>query len=185
MNSIDKYLVQAMDSYPYSLEETLESLDYALASDENNTMALCLYGRLYAEQMFNYEEAKLYFERALSIDVHALAVYPYYIETLVLNEDYEDAERMIQFAFSIKGINKAEILVKQIFLYEQKHMFMEAKETLKKAKLYVYNDDAFNVLETIQKRIKEKMRIIEGKPKKKKKSNKKADSKKDEQKEVD
>ena len=57
MKSIDKYLFQALDNYPYSLEETVESLDYALSYDEKNTVALCLYGRLYAEQLKHYETA--------------------------------------------------------------------------------------------------------------------------------
>src|SRR5690606_41519380 len=44
MSSIDKYLVQALDNYPYNLEDALTSLEYALSYDENNTQALCLYG---------------------------------------------------------------------------------------------------------------------------------------------
>ena len=31
MKSIDIYLVQALDNYPYSLEDTLTSLEYALS----------------------------------------------------------------------------------------------------------------------------------------------------------
>lgn len=46
MKSIDKYLFQAMDNYPYCLEETIESLDYALSYDDKNVTALCLYARI-------------------------------------------------------------------------------------------------------------------------------------------
>ena len=56
MKNIDKYLFQALDNYPYSLEETIESLDYALSYDSKNTTALCLYGRIQTEQLQNYEE---------------------------------------------------------------------------------------------------------------------------------
>jgi uncharacterized protein YfaS (alpha-2-macroglobulin family) len=49
MKTIDKYLFQALDNYPYSLQETVESLDYALSYDEKNTTALCLYARIEAE----------------------------------------------------------------------------------------------------------------------------------------
>lgn len=65
MKAIDKYLSQALDNYPYSLTETIESLEYALSYDETNTTALCLTGRLYAEQLMNYEEAKNIFRKRL------------------------------------------------------------------------------------------------------------------------
>mgnify|MGYP006209857237 CR=1 FL=1 len=51
----EKYLFQALDSYPFSLEETIESLDYALSLDPQNTMALTMYGRIYSEQLKNHE----------------------------------------------------------------------------------------------------------------------------------
>ena len=62
MTSIDKYLVQALDNYPYNLEDALTSLEYALSYNENNSQALCLYGRFLAEQFKQYEEAKPYFD---------------------------------------------------------------------------------------------------------------------------
>jgi hypothetical protein len=101
MKTIDKYLFQAMDNYPYSLEETIESLDYAFSYDSKNTMVLCLYGRIQAEQLWNYEEAKNYFQEALTVNIHALEVYPHYIQTLILNEDYQEAEKLSDFALTI------------------------------------------------------------------------------------
>ncbi|WP_225556135.1 hypothetical protein ACSLMH_00485 [Flavobacterium columnare] len=106
MKTIDKYVVQALDNYPYWLEGTLESLGYALAYDNKNAMALGLYGRLYAEQMQDYESAKQYYAEALAADIHALEIYPHYAEVLLLNEDYEEAAKLIDFSLTIKGINK-------------------------------------------------------------------------------
>ncbi|HBW80876.1 MAG TPA: hypothetical protein DEF78_12635, partial [Sphingobacterium sp.] len=62
MNSVNKYVLQALDNYPMYLEETMESLSYALSYDESNTMALCLMGRVHAEQLLDYEQAKRYFQ---------------------------------------------------------------------------------------------------------------------------
>jgi hypothetical protein len=31
MKTVDKYIFQALDNYPFWLEETIESLDYALS----------------------------------------------------------------------------------------------------------------------------------------------------------
>jgi tetratricopeptide (TPR) repeat protein len=119
MKNIDKYLFQALDNYPFSLQETVESLDYALSYDAKNTAALCLYARLETEQLQNYEAAKLMYQKALSINIDAVAVYPFYLETLLLNEDYEEASRLIDFALTIKGINRVAILLKKVVLLER------------------------------------------------------------------
>ena len=72
MKTVDKYLFQALDNYPYSLEETIESLDYALSYNNKNVMALCLYGRVQSEQLQDYEAAKVYFQEALAINIYAI-----------------------------------------------------------------------------------------------------------------
>ena len=62
-----------------NLEETLESLSYALSYERSNTMALCLMGRIYAEQLKNFEQARNYFLDALTHNVYAIEIYPHYI----------------------------------------------------------------------------------------------------------
>ena len=175
MKTIDKYVFQALDNYPYSLEETIESLDYAFSYDTKNTMVLCLYGRIQAEQLLNYEEAKNYFQEALAINIHALEVYPFYLQTLILNEDYEETQKLIDFALTIKGINKAEILVKKAILFEVLMEFKKALKEIKKAKLHSINFISESEINEAEKRIKEKIDL--GKKKKKPKKSKK-DSKK-------
>jgi len=175
MKTIDKYLFQALDNYPYSLEETIESLDYAFSYDAKNTMVLCLYGRIQVEQLWNYEEAKSYFQEALAINIHALEVYPYYIQTLILNEDYEEAQKLIDFALTIKGINKSEIYVKKAILFEAQLRFKDAMTAIKNAKLYTLQFGFESDITEVEKRIKSKIDLL----KNKKKSNKcKKDSKK-------
>jgi len=175
MKTIDKYLFQALDNYPYSLEETIESLDYAFSYDAKNTMVLCLYGRIQAEQLWNYEEAKNYFQEALAINIHALEVYPYYLQTLILNEDYEEAQKLIDFALTIKGINKSEIYIKKAILFEAQLRFKDALTAIKNAKLYTLQFAFESDIMEVEKRIKSKIDLL----KNKKKSNKcKKDSKK-------
>ncbi|OXA75565.1 hypothetical protein SAMN05444397_101624 [Flavobacterium aquidurense] len=175
MKTIDKYLFQALDNYPYSLEETIESLDYAFSYDDKNTMVLCLYGRIQAEQLWNYEEAKSYFQQALAINIHALEVYPHYLQTLILNEDYEEAQKLIDFALTIKGINKSDIYVKKAILLEVQHQFKNALREIKNAKLcnlhFAFDSD----ISEVEKRIKVKMELLK---KKKKPSKSIKDSKK-------
>lgn len=175
MKTIDKYLFQALDNYPYSLEETIESLDYAFSYDAKNTMVLCLYGRIQAEQLWNYEEAKNYFQEALSINIHALEVYPHYLQTLILNEDYQEAQKLIDFALTIKGINKSDILVQKAILLEAQQEFKKALKEIRNAKLtslkFAFDSD----IAEVEKRIKGKIELLEKKkkPKKSKKDSKK------------
>lgn len=157
MKTVDKYLFQALDNYPFNLEETVESLDYALSYDDKNTMALCLYARVYAEQLLNYEEAKTLFERAIGININAIEVYPFYIQTLLLNEDWEEAEKVIDFSVTIKGINKVEILLKRVLLLELKREFKKAQKTIKEIKLLLIDSDYNYLLEETEKRLNDKL----------------------------
>jgi tetratricopeptide (TPR) repeat protein len=131
MNIGDKYVLKALDNYPYYLEETLESLSYALSYEETNTMALCLMGRMYAEQLYNFEKAKGYFVEALAYNLYAVEIYPHYINLLIQIEDYEAARKTIDFALKIRGINKSAILYSKIRLYEKLEKYKLALRTLK------------------------------------------------------
>jgi tetratricopeptide (TPR) repeat protein len=169
MKTVDKYLFQALDNYPYNLEEVVESLDYALSYNNKNTMALCLYGRVYAEQLLDYEQAKSYFQEALTIDVFAKEVYAHYIQTLILNEDYEEAMLLIDFALTIKGINKVEILMKKVTLFECMKKFKKGLKLIKEIKLSVLNADYNYLIEETEKRLNQKLGKVASKKKHKKK----------------
>lgn len=156
MKTADKYLFQALDSYPYSLEETIESLDYTLSYDDKNTMALCLYGQVFSDQLLKYEEAKEYFQKALSINIYALEVYPFYIHTLILNEDYDEAAKLIDFSLTIKGINKIEILLKKVMLLESQQEFKKALRVIKKVKRITINTSYDYTIEETEKRLNKK-----------------------------
>lgn len=179
MKTIDKYLFQALDNYPYCLEETIESLDYALSYDDKNTMALCLYARIQAEQLSNYEEAKNYFQQALAININAVEIYSHYIQTLLLNEDFDEAEKLINFALTIKGVNKVGILTQKIQLLEHQKAFKLAKKLIKEVRMQVVNSEFDYFLEQTKTRIDGKLKLM--KPKsdtsKKKKSKKKKSNK--------
>lgn len=167
MKTVDKYTFQALDNYPYWLEGTIESLDYALSYDAKNTMALGLYGRIYAEQLLDYETAKQYFQEALGVNIHSLAIYPYYIQTLLLNEDYEEASKLIDFALTIKGINKAEILLKKVLLLERTNELKQALQFLKEVKISTFSNETYEIDE-VEKRLKAKKELLLGKKKSKK-----------------
>ncbi len=177
MKNIDKYLFQALDNYPYSLEETIESLDYPMSYDSKNTTALCLYGRIQTEHLQNYEEAKRYFQEALAINIDAVTVYPYYLETLLLNEDFEEAVKLMDFALTIKGINKMAILLKKVQLLERQQDIKGAIKLMKEVKLVSFANDSYEIDEVVN-RLNAKKDLLKPKKKSKKKKSEKKGKKK-------
>ncbi|GAA4278647.1 tetratricopeptide repeat protein [Aquimarina mytili] len=154
---LDKYLFQALDAYPYNLEEAVESLSYALSYDENNPVALGLMGQIYAEQLKNFEAAKEYFQQALAQDMYAVDIYPKYINVLLWNEDYNEAEKLIDFALTIKGTDKAVLYLKKAIYFEHKMMYKKALKCIKQAKHNAYNNNFINDLKEEKSRIEGKM----------------------------
>jgi tetratricopeptide (TPR) repeat protein len=157
MTLVNNHIFKALDAYPYDLEEAIEALNYALAYDSKNTMALCLMGRIYAETLHDYEKAKAFYTEALAENVNAFHVYPHYLNLLLWNEDYEEAARFIDFALTVKGSDKAVLHYKKAILFEQQVRSKEALQHLKLAKRYTYNDNFMTDVNEAKSRIKDKM----------------------------
>ena len=159
MSLIDRYLCKAIDAYPYNLEDVIENLEYALSSDNNNAATLCLYGRVYAEQLQDYAMAKTYFQEALAADIHSVTVYPYFIQLSIDFDEDKEAEKLIDFALTVKGIDKPLILSKLILLKEKQMLYKEVKHNIKKLKSIVLNDDYQHFIDKTEARIKEKKKV--------------------------
>ncbi len=159
MNTINnKYYFQALDNFPYNMEETIEALNYAL-SYERNADCLCLMGRVYSEILKDYETAKEYFEEAIQENINSVSLYRYYIDCLLWNEDYEEAEKLINFSLTIKGIDKAVIFNKKSFLFEHLGKYKKALKVIEEARNYTYNDNFMNYLDTRKKLIEKKKKL--------------------------
>ena len=81
---------------------------------------------------------------------------------------------MIDFALTIKGVNKSEIYVKKAILLEAQHEFKKALKEIKNAKLHVLQFNYESEICDVEKRIEGKIDLL----KKKKKMKTKKDSKK-------
>lgn len=171
---VNNYVFKALENYPYDLEEVMEALNYALSYDDKNTMALTLMGRVYAEKLLKYDEAKVYFKQALAENIYAFEVYAPYINTLLWNEDYKEVAEFIDFTLTIKGSDKAVLYLKKAILKEQLKEYKEALNCIKKAKEHTYNSDFMSDINIEKERIKGKM------PKKKKEKTKKKGKKENE-----
>ena len=155
-NLHNNYLFKALDAYPYELEETLEALNYALSYNDKDAQALCLMGRVYAEQLNDYETAKHYFVEALSEKIEMHFIYPYYAQALLWNDDYAEAEKLIDFAITVKGIDKGSILLKKGQLYEALGKYKLALATLKEAKKGGLNNSFVDYVNNEIGRVKKK-----------------------------
>ncbi len=161
-----KYYFEALDNYPYNLPDCLEALNYALSYDSEDADSLCLMGRLYSEILRNYEEAKLYFEQAMQSDINNLNTPKYYINCLLNNEDYFEAEKLINFSLKIKGIDKSTIWYYRSVLSEKRGNFSNALAFLKNAEKFCFNQSSIDF-------IKERKKFVKSKISKKKSSKKK------------
>ncbi|KMQ66793.1 hypothetical protein ACM46_04630 [Chryseobacterium angstadtii] len=164
-----KYYFEALDNYPYSLPDCLEALNYTLSYDPEDADSLCLMGRIYSEMLTDYEKAKLYFEEAMQCNVANLNTPQYYIKCLLDNEDLDEAEKLINYALKIKGIDKARILIQKSLLLEIRLEYKKSLEPLKEAKKYSYNQPMIDYLDNRAKLIKGKMTKNKKEKKKEKK----------------
>ena len=164
--TVNNYVFKAMEEFDYNIEYAAEALNYALAYDENNTMALTLMGRLYAEKLFDYDTAIEYYKKVLAERINAFEVYNVYVTALLNNEDYKEAEDFMDFAFTIKGVDKAMLYINKAILNERLFKYKEAMKMVKEAVKNNFDSDFNYTIEEVEKRIKGKM------PKKKKKKTK-------------
>ncbi|PQA93627.1 hypothetical protein B0A69_11535 [Chryseobacterium shigense] len=146
-----KYYFEALDNYPYSLPDCLEALNYALSYDPEDADSLCLMGRIYSEMLTDYEKAKIYFEEAMQCNVGNLNTLPHYIKCLLDNEDLDEAEKLINYALKLKGIDKVRILIQKSLLFEIRWEYKKALEPLKEAKKYSYDQDVIDFLKSRRK----------------------------------
>lgn len=121
-----------------------------------------------SEQLQRYEEAKSYFEQALAIDINAVEVYPHFIKTLIRNEDFEHAQKLCEFASSVKGIDRFALCLSKIELLEKTRSFKQAEERIREAKLQHESSCHLGQIEDAEKRIKLKHKLLKEKPKSKK-----------------
>lgn len=151
------YLFRALEAYPYELEEAIEALNYALSYDAKNVQALCLMGKVYAEQLGEYEAAKQCFEQALENGLDLPFVYPFYIAILIKNEDLAEAQKVLEFAITVKGADKAVLYSLQSWLFEVWRQYKMAIKAMEEVKVYAYNSDYQEYAEKQIVRIKKKL----------------------------
>lgn len=165
-NTSNIYLFKALEAYPYELAKAIEALNYALSYDPENVRALCLMATIQYEQLGEYEMARSYYERALASRLDIPNVYPEFIRLLVNNEDFDDAQRLIDFARTVKGIDRAGIELAQGHLYEAIARYDDALDSLKEAKQLAMNGEFIYHVDEVISRVKKKREVENNKKRK-------------------
>tara|TARA_R110000868_G_scaffold411677_1_gene707380 strand:- start:2208 stop:2756 length:549 start_codon:yes stop_codon:yes gene_type:complete len=174
----DTYYLKAKSAAGYDWDEVCESLNYALSYDENHCAALCLLGKIYAGNLNQYSEAFDCFDKVIAINNTYIDVYPIYAKYLILADEIEKATKLIEFAFTIKGISKGSLFWLSAYAAEIKENYKAGLIHLEKAKKHAFNDDYYSFIEDEENRIKKKLKLNKSKVKKKKTSSKKRRKKK-------
>ncbi len=172
------YLIKALDSYPHYLEEVVESLKYALSYDENNADVHCLMAQLYMEQFNDFEAAQHHIEEALAYNIDHVKSYQVFIRLCIQLNEFDKAEKLIDFAATIKGFSQVVVYEQKATIQEKQGNVKTAKKLLKQAIAYcICNEELYNLKEHL-KRLEYKLNLAKPKAKKKGKKDKKKNAKK-------
>ncbi|MCW3788176.1 hypothetical protein [Plebeiibacterium sediminum] len=156
----DQYYIKALDQYPYSLEEAIENLGYALSQNNEHCGANYLMGKLHQEYMHDYQKAEDYYSKALAGKPDDLNVCMAYILLLIITKEYIKAQKLIAYAEKLKGVDLSKTLSFQALIYESKHDYENALLLFKEARLEAYNEKAINHINSKIKRVKMKRKYI-------------------------
>lgn len=157
LTSADIYLLKAIDSFHFEIDQAVESLSIAYGYDEEHAGVLCLYGRLYSEYLHQYDEAERYFEMALFYDPMYVQTYQHYIRLLIFLEKLEKAKLMITKAMACPGSNKPLLIYQRGIIAESTGDFDAAMEQMQIAASKAINNDLHDFITNEIKRVKSKM----------------------------
>lgn len=165
----DQYYLKAHDNYIWNIEETVESLNYALSYDEEHAASNCLMGRLLMEKLKRFDEAAHYFELALLADPNYVDTYKHFSRLLIWLGKLDRAEKLIQQGAGKKGMSKLIMIKRSAALLEAKGQIDLAIKEVRRGRLLSSSDIDYNFFNAEKDRLKRKIK----KHKKKGKKNKK------------
>lgn len=156
----DVLYMQALDHYPYDVEQCLEKLQYVLSNEDSHAGAHYLIGRIYHEQMEDNRRAKEYYLEALSIDHEFIPTYYYYASLLIEIQAFEEAEKVIRVGLSLADIDCARLIFIKGILFERRNQLKGAAKLYKEAKSLALNNGFRSFMDDQLSRIKDKRKEI-------------------------
>ena len=130
-----------------------------------------------SEQLGENEQAKAYYEKALAYRIDFPNIYPDYIRLVVNNHDYVEAQKLIDYALTVKGIDKASIMLNQAYLYEAIEAYENAEKALKEANMHALNNEFISYVDDIITRVSRKRKLRNNENRKQENTQKKEEKK--------
>ncbi len=156
INAQEVLFIQALDNYPYDVEQCIEKLQYVISGDSQHVGAHYLMGRIFEEQMSDYKNAKYHYQMALSIDHTYVPTYSYYIGLLIWMDEYAEAKRVLSIGMKIPGADTAVLTFYKGILFEKVEKFQKAMKHFKQAKKLGLNNSFRSHMDQEIKRIEAK-----------------------------
>ena len=158
----DKYYIKALEAYAYDMEESVDSLNYALGYDPEHVGANYLMGRMCMEYFNDFDRAEEHFITALAADPKGGMVYEEYTWLLCETRRFDEALRMIHFALTLRGVETARFLWMEARVYEMRREYQLARETLLRAMDDCFTTRLSTFLNDEIDRIDQKLRRAKG-----------------------
>ena len=105
MTLADQYFIKAHEEYPWSIEATLENLQYALSYDPEHVDANYLMGRVMFEEFERFEDAEEYFQAALGSQPRHHKTGMEYARLLLRMQRYPEAKKLLTYIETLVGVD--------------------------------------------------------------------------------
>ena len=155
----DQYFLKALDDYPYNLEDTIESLTYALGYDDEHLGANCLMGKVYLEQFQDFDKAEEYFIKAMSADPFDLRTCESYVQLLIKTRRLDQAHKLVRFTKTLTGVDLARLGQMEAEIFELKGEFDRAVALLTEAIAEAMDSELIYALKRQIERVKMKREL--------------------------
>ncbi len=155
----DQYYAKALDEYPFNLEEFVESLNYALSYDSEHVGANSLMAKFFHEKMKDYAKAAFYYQAALGSDPANSRIYLDYALLCINNQEIEKADKLLQYAHSLKGVEMALWFRVRGLYFEYQKDYKLAKKNYRKAIFEAMDADMIDFLKSEVSRVDTKIKL--------------------------
>lgn len=157
LNVADTYFLKAWDNYGYNSTEVVENINYALSYDEEHAPTWCLKGRLFMDELKNFQEAKRCFENAIFYNPTYIETYKYYTLLLIWTGEFEKAQIIINKGKRVKGMPLSYTIHRSALIHEFKGNIGEAIRIMKNGQMFSLNQPEFDFFHNEIKRLNRKV----------------------------
>lgn len=164
----ENYLLKAIETYDYDMNECCEALNYALSYDDENAEAWVLRGKVMHYHIKDYSASRESLVQALSINPTHSEAFIEFIWLCVTEALFDEAQNLLNQALRVVKKDFAQLNRLQAVLFEYQNKFDKSIESLNYALDKTYNCHYQCYLEEEIKRIKNKKKRWAKRNKKKK-----------------